>query len=179
MPRFLKVAFARKHDGTVVTEADIASQAALARELRQVVDVPLLGEEMSDAEQEACWAAGHGMECGASIRSTAPPISSTAYRICRVGGIHAQWPAGNGVIYNPAMDEMYYALKGHGAFQWRTPAAEEFRPADAKCGGRNRAEIPARQIAEPADGGGPLQQPAQYRLVNARLVLAGRRAVSI
>ena len=116
MPRFLKVAYARKHDGTVVTEADIASQAALARELRQVVDVPLLGEEMSDAEQEAEWQQGMaGMWCVDPIDGTTNFVHGVPHFAVSVAFMRNGRPE-MGVIYNPAMDEMYYALKGHGAF---------------------------------------------------------------
>ncbi len=71
MPRFLKVAFARKHDGTTITEADIASQAALNRKLRRVLDVPVLGEEMSADEQQHFWDQGdEGMWCVDPIDGT-------------------------------------------------------------------------------------------------------------
>src|SRR5512146_3233492 len=60
MPRYLKVAHQRKSDGSLCTEADMAAQAALTRKLQAILNVPVLGEEMSAAEQQALWQAGRG-----------------------------------------------------------------------------------------------------------------------
>jgi myo-inositol-1(or 4)-monophosphatase len=49
MPRFRKVAAERKHDGTMVTEADRRVEAALAVALPALFDAPVLGEEMAPA----------------------------------------------------------------------------------------------------------------------------------
>ncbi|HEY7986467.1 MAG TPA: inositol monophosphatase, partial [Methylophilaceae bacterium] len=46
MPYFLKVARQQKEDGSVLTEADIAAQAALQPRLQSIVSAPVLGEEM-------------------------------------------------------------------------------------------------------------------------------------
>ncbi|MFO1386076.1 MAG: inositol monophosphatase family protein [Chitinivorax sp.] len=116
MPRFLKVAFARKHDGTTITEADIASQAALNRELRQVLNVPVLGEEMSADEQQHFWDQGdEGMWCVDPIDGTTNFVHGVPHFAVSVAFMR-NGRSELGVIYNPAMDEMYYALKGHGAF---------------------------------------------------------------
>lgn len=116
MPRFLKVAFARKHDGTVITEADLASQAALNIELRKVIDVQVLGEEMTADEQQHFWDQGdEGMWCVDPIDGTTNFVHGVPHFAVSVAFMRNGRPE-LGVIYNPAMDEMYYALKGHGAF---------------------------------------------------------------
>ena len=53
MPRYLKVAHLRKSDGSLCTEADIAAQTALTRKLQAILQVPVLGEEMTAEEQHA------------------------------------------------------------------------------------------------------------------------------
>ena len=49
MPRYLKVAHQRKGDGSLCTEADLAAQEALTRKLQAIVNVPVIGEEMSES----------------------------------------------------------------------------------------------------------------------------------
>ncbi len=77
MPRYLKVARQRKSDGSMFTEADIASQNALTAALVKIADYPVLGEEMPFELQKELWQAG-GEVCGVSTPSMAHPISSTA-----------------------------------------------------------------------------------------------------
>ena len=55
MPRYLKVAHSRKADGSLCTEADLACQLALVRELTHIVPYPVLGEEMPESEQRMQW----------------------------------------------------------------------------------------------------------------------------
>ena len=38
MPRFLEVSVSKKHDGSLLTEADVAAQAAFARGLQGIID---------------------------------------------------------------------------------------------------------------------------------------------
>ena len=57
MPRFRKVSASLKEDGTLLTEADLAAQRALARLLPGIAPYPVLGEEMTELEQQALWAA--------------------------------------------------------------------------------------------------------------------------
>ncbi|NCU86172.1 MAG: hypothetical protein EBV57_09240, partial [Betaproteobacteria bacterium] len=47
MPRYLQVTHDHKGDGSWLTAADVAAQLALSRELAEIADAPLLGEEMS------------------------------------------------------------------------------------------------------------------------------------
>jgi len=87
MPRFLRVHSTRKHDGSQLTEADLATQAALARDLPKILPYPVLGEEMTTQEQEALWAQHAKPVCGWSIPSMAPPI------LCMVSPISRfRWP---------------------------------------------------------------------------------------
>src|SRR4051812_18445643 len=55
LPRYRSVTAERKPDGSLVTEADFAAQHALAIRLAKIEAVPLLGEEMERAAQDAIW----------------------------------------------------------------------------------------------------------------------------
>ncbi|HSO08005.1 MAG TPA: inositol monophosphatase family protein, partial [Pelomicrobium sp.] len=71
IPRYLKVAHRRKSDGSLFTEADIAAQEALAARLRRLLDVPIVAEEMTAAEQAEQWLLGaDGLWCVDPIDGT-------------------------------------------------------------------------------------------------------------
>lgn len=55
MPRFLSVGGSEKPDGSILSEADLAAQAAFADGLRRIIDCPMLGEEMSEQRQRDLW----------------------------------------------------------------------------------------------------------------------------
>jgi 3'-phosphoadenosine 5'-phosphosulfate (PAPS) 3'-phosphatase len=80
LPRYRSVDFTRKHDGTLVTEADLAAQRALVRELAVLKDVPVLAEEMTAHEQPRSGSArprpAPESASGASTRSTARATSA-------------------------------------------------------------------------------------------------------
>jgi fructose-1,6-bisphosphatase/inositol monophosphatase family enzyme len=77
LPRYLKSARNRKADGSLFTEADMASQQRFSEALPAFLPGAVLGEEMTAAEQGRCGTKAHAA-CGASTRSTAPPTSPTA-----------------------------------------------------------------------------------------------------
>ncbi len=116
MPRYLKVSHQHKSDGSLCTEADIAAQSALIKKLQAIVNVPVLGEEMSDAEQHALWAAGHGgLWCidpidGTSNFTRGLPYFAVSVALLREG------KSVLGVVYNPVSDELFAAETGKGAF---------------------------------------------------------------
>ena len=57
MPRFLNGQSERKADGSMLSEADLASQAAFSERLPEIVDAPVLGEEMTYEQQLSLWRA--------------------------------------------------------------------------------------------------------------------------
>ena len=130
MPRFLKVAFARKaRRHPVVTEADIALARQRWRELRQGGGCAGAGRGNERRRAAAAGTQGHG---GDVVRRSDDGTTNFVHGVPHFAVSVAFMRNGRpemGVIYNPAMDEMYYALKGHGRVsQWRAPAAEEFCP---------------------------------------------------
>ena len=55
MPRYLRVARQRKADGSLFTEADLAAQEALMRELWKIYPGTVVGEEMPEQQQVEQW----------------------------------------------------------------------------------------------------------------------------
>ena len=117
MPRFLKVTYERKFDGSLFTEADLACQMALVRELNTLLPVPVLGEEMPEAVQQGIWdeASDSGFWCVDPIDGTTNFIHGLPYFAISVAYMRHGRPQ-LGVVYNPVSDELFYAERGQGAF---------------------------------------------------------------
>lgn len=116
MPRYLKVSHQHKSDGSLCTEADIAAQVALIRKLQAIVNVPVLGEEMPDAEQRALWENGHeGLWCIDPIDGTSNFVRGLPYFAVSVALLRENKSV-MGVVYNPVSDELFAAESGKGAF---------------------------------------------------------------
>lgn len=116
MPRYLKVAYAHKADGSVFTEADLAAQHALTRRLQAILPVPVLAEEQTEAEQQATWelASETGLWCVDPIDGTTNFVSGLPFFAISVALIRAGRPV-LGVVYDPAADELFAAWAGGGA----------------------------------------------------------------
>lgn len=116
MPRYLSVAHSRKADGSLFTDADLACQTALARELTALAPYPVLGEEMSEAEQQQSWRAGtDGLWCIDPIDGTSNFVNGIPYFAVSIALMRAGRSV-MGVIYDPVAEEMFYAEQGGGAF---------------------------------------------------------------
>jgi myo-inositol-1(or 4)-monophosphatase len=117
MPRYLKVARQQKGDGSLFTEADVAAQTALVSGLRRVLDCPVLGEEMTVAEQETLWrqSSASGLWCIDPIDGTSNFVNGLPYFAVSVGLVR-KGRSVLGAVYDPVANEMFYAEKGQGAF---------------------------------------------------------------
>lgn len=117
MPPFLaaRASATRKPDGSLLTPADTAVQAALIPRLRAIADHPVVGEEMSESEQRAAWArGGDGLWIVDPIDGTTNFVQGLPYFAISA----ALWRDGRpraGVVYNPVLDEMFAAEAGRGA----------------------------------------------------------------
>lgn len=115
MPRYLKVAHQRKSDGSLFTQADIAAQNLLERELKAIHDYPVVGEEMLESEQHAAWdSATLGAWCVDPIDGTTNFVNGIPYFGVSVALLRDGRPA-IGVVYDPVADEAFYAESGKGA----------------------------------------------------------------
>jgi myo-inositol-1(or 4)-monophosphatase len=129
MPRYLKVAHARKDDGSLFTEADLAAQAALSLRLRAIADYPVLGEEMTEAEQQAVWNAGDaGFWCVDPIDGTTNFVSGMPFFAMSIALVK-NGRSELGVVYDPQADECFYAMRGGGAFVDGDPLPIKAPPA--------------------------------------------------
>lgn len=117
MPRFRQARSSQKADGSLVTEADLAVQRRIQSALAQdFPGVPLLGEEMTAADQEQLLGAA-----GQSVW-VLDPLDGTSNYACGFPGftislalIEGGTPV-LGVILDPVRDECFYALRGQGAY---------------------------------------------------------------
>lgn len=115
MPRFLNTAVSTKSDGTRLTEADLHAQAMFAERLPQIINCPVLGEEMSADEQHAIWRhAATGLWVVDPIDGTNNFINGLPHFALSVAYIR-HGCAQLGAIFHPMMQEMFTAERGHGA----------------------------------------------------------------
>jgi myo-inositol-1(or 4)-monophosphatase len=116
MPRYLKVAHQHKSDGSLCTEADLAAQSALTKKLQAILNVPVLGEEMSVADQHKQWNAGHeGLWCIDPIDGTSNFVHGLPYFAVSVALVRAG-ESMIGVVYDPVANEMFAAERERGAY---------------------------------------------------------------
>ena len=116
MPRYLKVAHQRKSDGSLCTEADVAAQAALTKKLQAILNVPVLGEEMSAMNQHAIWDSGSdGLWCVDPIDGTSNFVRGLPYFAVSIALLR-EGKSVLGVVYDPVADEVFAAESGKGAF---------------------------------------------------------------
>lgn len=117
LPRFNRVGHSLKQDGSLVTEADTAMQAAVVRALQDNwPEYRLLGEEMPAAEQqallesddEALWVLDP--LDGTSNFAAGIPVFSVSLALLRNGEVQL------GLIYDPLRDECFSAARGEGAW---------------------------------------------------------------
>jgi myo-inositol-1(or 4)-monophosphatase len=156
MPRYLKVAHARKDDGSLFTEADLVAQHALEARLKAIVDCPVLGEEMTEADQSRLWQAGReGLWCVDPIDGTTNFVSGLPFFALSIALLRQGRPV-LGVVYDPQADECFYAEAGRGAWldgealPLKTPPAElrrciagvDFKRIPRSLAGRLAAEHP-------------------------------------
>ena len=116
MPRYLKVAHQHKSDGSLCTEADIEAQSALKKKLQAILNVPVLGEEMTATEQQSLWKEGHeGLWCVDPIDGTSNFARGLPYFAVSVALLR-EGKSVLGVVYDPVANEMFAAELERGAF---------------------------------------------------------------
>ena len=143
LPRFLRVGHTRKEDGSMLTEADLACQDALARYLPEIVAHPVLGEEMTREEQDRLWQAHEeGLWVVDPIDGTTNFINGLPHFAISVA-LMQQGRSILGVIYNPLTKELYAASKGQGAFLNGVPLPLK---KNANCMGDAIAGIDAKYL---------------------------------
>ena len=116
VPRYLKVAHERKVDGSIITAADTAAQQALSEGLHALNGCPVLGEEMTPAEQRALWVhRDTGLWVLDPVDGTSNFANGLPYFAVSVAFYQSGRPV-MGTVYAPEANELFWAEAGHGAF---------------------------------------------------------------
>ncbi len=117
LPRFKQVTHSLKSDGSIVTEADLAMQQQMIKVLEQHwPQIPLLGEEMSAAEQQQLF---DNNEEGLWLLDPLDGTSNYAAGIpyfCVSLALMKQGEVVLAIIHDPLRDETFTAEKGKGAW---------------------------------------------------------------
>lgn len=130
MPRFREAGRRRKADGSLVTEADLAAQRALAVRLASIAHVPVVGEEMTEAERSEALAGSSGtFWCVDPVDGTSNFANGIPFFAVSVALLESGRPA-LGVVYNPATGELFHAVRGGGA--WLADASLPLRPGASR-----------------------------------------------
>jgi myo-inositol-1(or 4)-monophosphatase len=116
MPRFQRVVVERKHDGTVVTEADRAVEAALVAALPTIFDCPVLGEEMPPLEQQRLWHEADWLWCVDPLDGTANFTAGKKYFGTSVALMYRR-RSQFGLIFDPNSRDVFFAALGSGAYE--------------------------------------------------------------
>ncbi|MCL2657959.1 MAG: inositol monophosphatase [Betaproteobacteria bacterium] len=146
MPFYLKAVRSHKADGSTLTEADELTQHALVERLPEIQEAPVLGEEMTAAQQAELW---HASREGLWVIDPIDGTTNFANGIPIFGLSVAYVVEGAtqfGVVYNPVADESFYAARGAGA--WlngiRLPLRRSAATLSDSVGGVDFKRIPAR-----------------------------------
>jgi myo-inositol-1(or 4)-monophosphatase len=130
LARFTRVRADIKTDGSLITEADLAMQNRLQRDLAaHWPEHALLGEEMTvDEQQQLLAASGRPLWCldpldGTSNYAAGIPFFGVSLALIADGMTRAA------VVYDPSRDECFSALRGRGAWLNGTPLLAPHAPA--------------------------------------------------
>lgn len=116
MPSYLKVDSARKSDGSMLSKTDLASQRALQERLPEIIDAPVLGEEMTYEQQQQLWLhSQNGLWVCDPIDGTNNFVCGIPHFAVSVGYIK-DGRTQLGVVFNPVTGECFSAERHHGAF---------------------------------------------------------------
>ncbi len=116
-PRFRRVGHDFKQDGSLITEADLATQLRIQSALyASWPEIAFLGEEMAASEQQALM---HSHTSGLWVLDPLDGTSNFASGIGHFAVSLAYIESGEirlGVVYDPERDECFTARKGEGAW---------------------------------------------------------------
>ncbi len=116
LPRFNRVDFETKSDGSLLTEADLAVDRRIREFLSQAYpEAAFLSEEMELSQQEALLRDADLLWCldpldGTSNFAAGVPLFATSLALFKKGEVVL------GITYDPIRDELFSAVKGKGAF---------------------------------------------------------------
>ncbi|GAA0397884.1 inositol monophosphatase family protein [Cocleimonas flava] len=115
LPRYNKIDFVVKGDGSLLTEADLSTDKRIRQSLAErYPDIDFLSEEMEPEQQEALVKNSEKLWCldpldGTSNFAAGIPLFATSLALFVNGVVQI------GITYDPLRDEMFSAVKGQGA----------------------------------------------------------------
>lgn len=115
LPRFNRVGYKVKEDGSLLTEADLSADKRIRESLAELYpDISFLSEEMEPDQQEALVKESEKLWCldpldGTSNFAAGIPLFATSLALFVNGEVQI------GITYDPIRDEMFSAVKGQGA----------------------------------------------------------------
>ena len=116
MPRFLKTGYEIKDDGSLLTEADLATDQRIYSALKQEYpEIAFLSEEMSLDEQTALLENHAWLWVLDPLDGTSNFAAGIPLFACSLALVH-QGEVVMGFTYDPVRDEMFSAVKGQGAY---------------------------------------------------------------
>ncbi|HIO92102.1 MAG TPA: inositol monophosphatase [Leucothrix mucor] len=116
LPRFNKISYSIKSDGSLLTEADLSADKRIQQSLSENwPDISFLSEEMELEQQEGLLQTADQLWCldpldGTSNFAAGIPLFATSLALIKNGEVVI------GITYDPLRDEMFSAVKGQGAF---------------------------------------------------------------
>ena len=116
LPRFNRVGYEVKEDGSLLTEADLSADKRISTVLKEwYPEISFLSEEMTEAEQEHLLKTTEKLWCldpldGTSNFAAGIPLFATSLALFIDGEVQI------GITYDPVRDEMFSAIKGKGAW---------------------------------------------------------------
>lgn len=115
LPRFQRIGAEFKADGSLLTEADLASDRRLQSELAALhPQIAFLSEEMDAEQQQSLLAAGNPLWCLDPLDGTSNFAAGIPYFGLSLGLI-VDGRVALGLIYDPVRDECFSASRGGGA----------------------------------------------------------------
>ena len=116
LPRFNKISYTIKGDGSLLTEADLATDKRIQMDLAKLhPDIAFLSEEMTIEQQETLLKESERLWCldpldGTSNFAAGIPLFATSLALFENGKVVM------GLTYDPVRDEMFSAVAGEGAW---------------------------------------------------------------
>ena len=134
LPRFGLSGAWIKDDGSVVTAADTGMQSRLARGLHDSwPEFPLVGEEMSEGDQQAALSASGGAWCLDPLDGTTNFVNGLPFFAVSLALLQHGQPI-VGLVYDPSRRECFTAVRGGGAWLNGVPLPKALQaPALRRC----------------------------------------------
>ena len=116
LPRFNRISYVVKNDGSLLTEADLSSDKRIRESLAESYpEIAFLSEEMDAGEQQSLLKTSKQLWCldpldGTSNFAAGIPLFATSLALFVDGEVQI------GITYDPVRDEMFSAVKGQGAY---------------------------------------------------------------